>query len=372
MPERSFEVAMIGGGASGSAVALSLLRAGVDSVCIVEKSDFSEPRIGETIPPDANVLLSELGVQKAFAAQGHMPCYGSHSLWGSRQLGHNDFLTSPYGHGWHLDRARFDKMLLDQAVERQATLVSGDCTSIRSKGDRITGALIDGDLIEANWFVDATGRDAMLSRACGVVRAFDDRQTVIWARFRVADHPLGNSTWLEAVPYGWWYGAELPHGEAIVALGTDPHVAKSRGLYDVRTWAVALSGTDLIAPKIAKAQLIPNSFRITSSHSYLTEQVAGANWFAVGDAASAFDPLSSAGIYKALSTGQRAAAAIMSPGTADAGAYQAYVKDSYAEYLRMKAELYAAEDRWTDQPFWRNRSQVPEMPGSAPSSRSSA
>ena len=359
MPKAYYDVAIIGGGAAGSAAALSLLQAGVERICIVEKSDFSKPRIGETIPPDANLLLHRLGVGQDFAAEGHLPCFGSHSLWGNRQLGHNDFLTSPYGHGWHLDRTRFDKMLLDTAVAAGAALISGEGTSIQTEGDRVTGALVDQDLIEASWFVDATGRGASLSRTFGIVRDVDDRQTVIWARFRVAGHPLGNATWLESVPYGWWYGAELPGGEAVVALGTDPHVAKSDGLFDLRSWAMALSGTDLIAPKIARAQLIPDSFQITSSHSYLTGRVVGANWIAVGDAASAFDPLSSAGVFKALSTGQRAADLIVSQGS-KRGAYQDFITDSYIEHLKIKAELYAAEDRWTNHTFWQKRLRLPE------------
>ncbi|MEH6405603.1 MAG: tryptophan 7-halogenase [Sneathiella sp.] len=363
MIDQSFDVAIIGGGAAGSAAALSLLQAGMESVCIVERSNFSEQRIGETIPPDANDLLHKLGVQKAFAAQQHLPCYGSHSLWGDRQLGHNDFLVSPYGHGWHLDRASFDKMLLDQATSRGATLIAGDCTSIDVKGDRVSRVKVEGDStegsrIEANWFIDATGRGGLLTRACGANRLFDDSLTVIWTRFRVADRLLGNATWLEAAPYGWWYGAELPGGEAIIALGTDPHVAKSQGFYDLRAWVAALLDTDLIAPQIASAQIIPGSFRVTSSHSYITDKIAGANWIGVGDAVSAFDPLSSAGIYKALSTGLRAADTIAHQGATSVGAYQKYVKDTYREYLGVKADLYAAEGRWTDLPFWQKKSQL--------------
>jgi hypothetical protein len=37
-------------------------------------SGFTTARVGETIPPDANLLLSELGFDQAFARQGHLPC----------------------------------------------------------------------------------------------------------------------------------------------------------------------------------------------------------------------------------------------------------------------------------------------------------
>jgi len=359
MPERFFDALVLGGGAAGSAAALTLLQLGAESVGILEPSDFSEPRIGETIPPDTNELLYTLGVQPAFVSQNHLPCYGSHSLWGSRQLGHNDFLTSPFGHGWHLDRAGFDKMLLEQAVSRGTTRITAKATAIVTDAGRIAAVCAGGDSIIANWYLDATGRSAMLSRACGVKRHIDDKQVVIWMRFRVNDGSLGNATWLESAPYGWWYCAELPDGEAIVALGTDPRLAKSDGLYDMRNWAVTLAGTDLIAPRIARARMVADSFRVTASHSYLTRKVCGPNWIAVGDAASAFDPLSSAGVYKALSTGRRAARAIKSKEAMDD--YQTHVENDFHNYLQAKAELYAAESRWVQHPFWHTRMPQPEL-----------
>ena len=229
-----FDVVIMGGGASGSAAALTLLQQSQHSVAIVEKSNFGEPRVGETIPPDANLLLAELGVAEAFRAQGHLPCYGNSSLWGSTQLGHNDFIVNVHGHGWHLNRARFDAMLLDQAEKAGARVFRGaHCSEVVCVNDRIDAVSIETteggrvDLIAAR-FIDASGRNAVLTKALGVPRDFDDRQVVIWSRFLLPNrNEFGNSTWLESAPYGWWYGARLPGTEEIVALGTDPHVAKA-------------------------------------------------------------------------------------------------------------------------------------------------
>lgn len=364
---RHFDVVIVGGGASGSATALTLMRQRGRSVAIVEKSDFAEPRVGETIPPDSNLLLSELGVTKAFRAQGHLPCYGSNSLWGSAQLGHNDFVVNVHGHGWHLNRARFDAMLLDQAERAGATVFrDANCHRVVCEKDRVDAVSIEtatGERIDltAQEFIDATGRDGVLVKALGVAKDFDDRQVVIWARFQLADTSgFGNSTWLESATFGWWYGARLPGGKAIVALGTDPHVAKSMGVYDPRSWLFQLTGTQLMAPRLGGAQLIPDSFRITSSHSYCIRRAAGENWFAVGDAASAFDPLSSAGIYKALLTGQLAARAISGaePAT-QRRAYQMRIDDDYRTYLDMRLQLYQAEQRWTEHDFWNARTKSP-------------
>lgn len=361
---RHFDVVIVGGGASGSAAALTLLQQDHGSVAIVEKSDFAEPRVGETIPPDANLLLEELGVTGAFRAQSHLPCYGSNSLWGSAQLGHNDFVVNVHGHGWHLNRARFDAMLLDQAEQAGATVFRGStcrevcCTPDQDRIRSIHVEAADGGPITliADEFIDASGRSAVLTKALGVRKEFDDRQVVVWARFKPIDQGgFGSSTWLESAPFGWWYGARLPRGEAIVALGTDPHVAKSMGIYDPKSWLFHLSDTHLMAPRLIQARLIPDSFRITSSHSYCIHRAAGENWLAIGDTVSAFDPLSSAGIYKALFTGQLAARALSDPGPTQRDAYQARVQEDHRAYLVMRSQLYEAERRWPDHGFWKAR-----------------
>jgi flavin-dependent dehydrogenase len=363
---RQFDVVIIGGGAAGSAAALTLMRQRGRAVAIVEKSDPAQPHAGETIPPDANLLLAELGVTEAFRAQDHLPCYGSHSLWGSAQLGHNDFVVNAHGHGWHLNRARFDAMLLDQAERAGATVFRHTiCHQVVCEKDRVDNVSIKaatGEQVElaAQAFIDATGRKGVLVKALGVAKDYDDRQVVIWARFRLADTSgFGNSTWLESTTFGWWYGARLPGREAVVALGTDPPVAKSMGVYEPKSWLFQLAGTRLMAPRLEGARLIPDTFRITSSQSYCIRRAAGENWFAVGDAASAFDPLSSAGIYKALLTGQLAARAIsgVEPAT-QRRTYQTRINDDYHTYLDMRAQLYQAEQRWTDHDFWNARSAL--------------
>ena len=64
----------------------------------------------------------ELGLWERFLGSGHVPCYGNVAAWGSSELVEMDFIRSPYGHGWHLDRSCFDLMLQDMAVEAGATL----------------------------------------------------------------------------------------------------------------------------------------------------------------------------------------------------------------------------------------------------------
>jgi flavin-dependent dehydrogenase len=87
-------------------------------------------------------------------------------------------------------------------------------------------------------------------------------------------------------------------------------------------------------------------------------QPVGAGWIAAGDAALAFDPLSSQGILTALYTGMRAAEAVVATHHGDRVAlahYAARIDAIAATYHQQLRQYYAIEQRWHDAPFWRKR-----------------
>jgi hypothetical protein len=51
------------------------------------------------------------------------PSHGSESSWGAAYLDGNDFIRNPYGHGWLLDRARFDASLRERARDAVAAVL---------------------------------------------------------------------------------------------------------------------------------------------------------------------------------------------------------------------------------------------------------
>src|SRR6516165_5383900 len=99
---------VLGGGPAGCAAAIGLARAGLP-VAILERSCADVERSGETLPPIAKTMLHRLDLWEAFRADDHLACPGIVSVWADAQTYENDFLFSPYGHGWHLDRQRFDR-----------------------------------------------------------------------------------------------------------------------------------------------------------------------------------------------------------------------------------------------------------------------
>ncbi len=121
MPER-FDVAVMGAGPAGSVTAMLLARSGL-SAALLDKSRSGKFNIGETLPPQASRLLAELELSEAFQAQAHRPSPGIVSVWGSAEPKTTDFLFSPYGNGWHIDRPKFNALLVAGATGGWSSVV---------------------------------------------------------------------------------------------------------------------------------------------------------------------------------------------------------------------------------------------------------
>ncbi|MFK0255021.1 NAD(P)/FAD-dependent oxidoreductase [Streptomyces sp. NPDC090445] len=360
--EASCDVLVAGAGPAGCAAALALAQAGAD-VVLTAPATTDRPRVGESLAPAAGPLLERLGVLERVALDGHTPCYGGRAVWGGDGPAEVSSVLGPYGPGRHLDRARFDAALLEAAEAAGALRRTGRIRAVeRLPGHwRVaTGAPGTAATLVARYVVDATGRPARLARRLGATPCPSDRLTAVAG---ILAAPGGRpveperTSLVESTFWGWWYTAPLPDGGRVLMAMTDADLVAGAHLHDRAVWWARAQATGHIRHRITSWREPPRQLTVAAAGPSCTRPAAGPGWAAVGDAATATDPLAARGIVMALATGMEGARAILADHAGDSGALAAYARRITAlheEHLRARAVQYRREQRW-DTPFWRRR-----------------
>ncbi len=370
-----YDVAIAGGGPAGAAAACMLARAGL-RVLLADTGGAHRFKVGEGLPPSARHLLRELGVLDRILADGNRVSQGTFAFWGSDTPHANDFMFQLDGHGLQLDRMRFDGALLEHAQASGAEVV-------RDTKLALCSAASDGmphrlqlrtqateSIIGCRWLIDATGRPATLARQLGATRTQHDALLAFHMRLAAqkhttqADSDQDGRTWVEAVEHGWWYSVLLPSRERLVVFLGDTDLVDRRTLLTRDgLWHALQDATHLNALCRQHDYAPASAPRGADASSSRLDRAAGMDsgetgWLAVGDAALAFDPLSSKGISNALYTGLRAAHSVLDALRGDCEAlprYDTHLREIFRVYCEHLAGFHAIETRWPDATFWKRR-----------------
>jgi len=354
----------VGGGPAGAVAGLVLARRGVPAT-VLESHVAPVQKVGECLPPSLTPLLRRLGLEDLLERDGHLRSYGHRFVWGSSRPGERPFFSGLRGDGWHIDRRAFEARLVERAQAAGVDFRWGHRLDRCARdGDHwrleVTQPSGDRATVTSDFIADATGRAAGVARHLGVQRVRYDRLIGVAARLE-SDTPAADTfTLVEATPGGWWYSALLADGSLAVAFMTDA---------DLLDRDIAIGASDALRRALSEApetrqRIEAHGYRFSGPHQVLPaetsrlDRIVGDGWLAVGDAAAAYDPLSSHGIGSAMGSGYYAGHAItdLLAGREEARTtYLSILQEAYGAYLDLQREHYIAEGRWPNAPFWRRR-----------------
>jgi len=353
---------IVGAGPAGLSAALHLAQ-WCDSTEVVEARPHSALRhTGEHLPPAGLAALTRLGFGPLLDDPRHQSSSGVSSAWGSEVPAGKEYFFTPSGCGRNLRREVFDAALIRAAEAQGVRIAFGTrLAALAKRADRFEATLRQGALAQMRDFdvvIDATGRNARAARLLGAqVRRVDDLVGIsarIEACRRSDD---AGRLYIEAVEGGWWYGVQFDTGTLLCTFMTDAarlsaHPGGAGGL-----WRDSLGQSRMLAPLAITGTPCPD-LQVFDAATQSVSAPRADGFLAVGDAACAYDPLSSWGITKGMMDGHHGAEALRQHlrGHSDALArHRADRRAQYHSYHHQRTALYRAEHRWPQSQFWQAR-----------------
>lgn len=319
------DVVIMGGGPAGLTLGCYLTDVGVTPL-IVEKLNHPRPHVGESLMPSTIRVMREISFHDIVDTAGFPRSRGV-----VYRPADADDVVLPYGefpqdgvtqdHTYHVDRARFDMLLMKHVEARGCKIVQGvgadevlfdESGHARAVRLSVGGGSLE---IESRIVVDAAGRSTRIGRQLGLRRdhpVLDQFALHAWFegvdRGPAATEAYTNIFFLPEVR-GWAWHA--PIGDDITSVG----VVAARARYQAEELGVrdffdaALQGNEKLVAAMRDARPL-NDLKGEVNYSYSLDRVCGDGWLAVGDAARFLDPVFSSGVSVAMHSARFAAGRI--------------------------------------------------------------
>lgn len=340
--EPDFDVGIIGGGPAGSSMAAYLARAGVDCV-VFESALFPRPHVGESLVPSSTRVFKDLDFLPVMEENRFPHKFGAvwtasskllvyqHDWEGLRPEDHADIDFAERDqpgvdqiYTYHVDRGKFDNLLLQHANNLGASVYEGVA---------VKGAEFEPDRVRVRYGLgrrDAKTTVRMLVDASG-------RRTLIGnqKKWRIKDSVFDQyaiHTWFEGydrqvlarkdnlkeyifvhflpITNSWIW--QIPISDNVTSIGVvtqKKHFTGSRASREEFFWNCIGSRPELHDALRAATQLRP--LKEEGDYSYAMKQIADDRLVLVGDAGRFVDPIFSTGVSIALNSSRFAQADVL-------------------------------------------------------------
>lgn len=367
------DVLIVGGGPAGSTLAAILLKYRPEArVRILERERFPRFHVGETLVADINVVLDEMGAYPAVDAAGFVRKYGATFRWGAApEPWHLLFATMEESrtapgqvqtaYTWHVDRAEYDRILLDTAQRAGAELVIDAAVELVEEDGRVVGVrCASGVVHRARWVVDASGQSGLDGSAAERVMDPHLRNIAYWGYYRGLRYEPGlNGThdrsraFIVAHPAGWSWCFPIRDDLASVGVitrvggGDKPPVVVGAGgaRTPERHFLDAVADCPELAGLLAEAELVPYEagaplVHVIRDFSYVAGRMWRPGLLRTGDAAGFVDPILSVGCFLAQSSARHLAYSLATLLGPDSPMDEPTILDAYADHTRDTLEAF--------------------------------
>lgn len=312
----SYDVVIIGAGPAGATSALILARKGF-KVIALEKSTFPRFHIGESILPRNFPLVEELGLDAALERLPHLKKYGAEFGMGDD---HNttrfyfDAGLIPGSRTFNIERAHFDKMLMDEARAAGAEIRENTAVKrIVKLADRDVAIELDGgQTISGKYLLDCSGHGTVVGRHLGLRRPVDDprlHKVAYFEHFDDVERLPGKEDGHPSIfmtTEGWFWVIGLSEKRTSVGFVCHPDLIKRVGVPANRMLQWAVARCPVVRHRMRNAAG-PATNQILADFSYTCHPIAGDGYFMVGDAGCFLDPIFSTGVTLAMMGATQAA-----------------------------------------------------------------
>ncbi len=336
-----WDVAIIGGGPVGATAATYLAKNGYQ-VIVLEKEKFPREHVGESLLPFCYGLFEEMGVLEEMKRRFvRKPGVRFVDIDGSfhTTLCFGHVIKDPSYLSFHVIRAEFDQLLLDNARRHGATV--REQTAVQEvELETPDGTVVlhtrteNGaqERLQARFLIDASGQNTFLARRMGWKRPHPDLDRVafsthwIEAKFTAGiEEGLLQIVYLGGDRLGWiWV---IPVGTNRLSVGVvlnNAYVREQKAKFlreGEADWQMALYRQELSCSPFVQEILAPariiQPLMVNGNYSYLVDTKYGKNFALVGDASTFIDPVFASGVYLGMNSARLVADALHRKFTSD-------------------------------------------------------